>query len=191
MRNTPTPESCNEGNFPADQLLTLVYEELKAMAAVRMANESADHTLQPTALVHEAWLRLRESRNPWQTQAQFFRAAAVAMRRILIECARQKTTLKRSGSKMLFDIADLDPAVATPDEHLLLVEESLQQLEREDPESAEIVMLKFFSGLTNKETATTLSISEATVERRWVFAKACLFRIIRDLVEGGGKSAKA
>src|SRR5689334_24989282 len=119
------------------------------MAAARMANEAAGHTLQPTALVHEAWLRLSECGRRWESRAHFYRAAAVAMRRILIDRARQKATLKRAGGWERFDIADFDLADASADEHLLLVDESLQQLEREDPEGAEIVMLKFFTGLTN------------------------------------------
>ena len=169
----------------AEKLLPLVYDELRRLAAARMARESAGQTLQPTALVHEAWLSLvHDGGRTWANREHFYRAAAVAMRRILIDRARQKATLKRAGGWQRLDIADLNLAAASPDDHLLLIEESLQRLERDDPESAEVVMLKFFSGLTNKETARTLHISEATVERRWAFAKVCLFQMIRESLDG-------
>jgi RNA polymerase sigma factor (TIGR02999 family) len=164
----------------AEQLLPLVYEELRSLAGARLAREAAGQTLQPTALVHEAWLKLaHEGGRTWENRGHFYRAAAQAMRRILIDRARQKSSLKRAGGWERLDIADLELAAASPDDQLLLIQESLQSLEREDPESAEIVLLKFFTGLSNKETAHTLGISEATVERRWAFAKVCLFQIIR------------
>lgn len=173
----------------AEKVLPLVYDELRRLAATRMAQEASGQTLQPTALVHEAWLRLvHEGGRTWENRAHFYRAAALAMRRILIDRARQKSSLKRGGGLQRIDINDLDLAAESPDENLLLFDESLQCLEREDPESAEVVMLKFFSGLTNKETARTLGISEATVERRWAFAKVCLFQMIREAQ--GGKSAE-
>jgi RNA polymerase sigma factor (TIGR02999 family) len=169
----------------AEQLLPLVYDELRGLAAARMAREAVGQTLQPTALVHEAWLRLvGEGGRTWENRVHFYRAAAQAMRRILIDRARQKSSLKRAGGWQRLDIADLDLAAASPDDSLLLIDESLQRLEREDPESAEIVMLKFFTGLTNKEAARTLGISEATVERRWAFAKVCLFQMIRSMDDG-------
>jgi RNA polymerase sigma factor (TIGR02999 family) len=172
----------------AEQLLPLVYDELRGLAATRMAREAAGQTLQPTALVHEAWMRLvGEGGRTWENRVHFYRAAAQAMRRILIDRARQKSSLKRAGGWQRLDIADLDLAAASPDDSLLLIDESLQRLEQEDPESAEIVMLKFFTGLTNKEAARTLGISEATVERRWAFAKVCLFQMIREL-EGGSRN---
>lgn len=182
----PNPQisAHDDADLPSDQLLPLVYEELRSMAAARMSHEAAGHTLQPTALVHEAWLRLSECGRRWESRSHFYRAAAVAMRRILIDRARQKASLKRAGGWQRFDIADLDLADASADEHLLLVDESLQRLEREDPEGTEIVMLKFFTGLSNKEAAQALGISEATVERRWAFAKVQLFEIIRS-GEGG------
>jgi RNA polymerase sigma factor (TIGR02999 family) len=165
----------------AEKVLPLVYEELRRLAAARMAREAAGQTLQPTALVHEAWLKLvHDGGRTWENRAHFYRAAAIAMRRILIDRARQKSSIKRAGGWQRIDIANLDLAAASPDEHLLLIEESLQYLEREDPESADVVMLKFFSGLTNKDTARTLGLSEATVERRWAFAKVRLFQIIRE-----------
>ena len=174
----------NEGLL-AEKVLPLVYDELRGLAAARMAREAAGQTLQATALVHEAWLKLvNDGGRTWENRAHFFRAAAIAMRRILIDRARQKSSMKRAGGWQRIDIANLDLAAASPDDHLLLIDESLQCLEREDPESAEVVMLKFFSGLTNKDTARTLGISEATVERRWAFAKVRLFQIIRESQDG-------
>jgi RNA polymerase sigma factor (TIGR02999 family) len=174
----------------AEKVLPLVYEELRRLAAARMSREASGNTLQPTALVHEAWLKLvHDGGRTWENRAHFYRAAAIAMRRILIDRARQKSSIKRAGGWHRIDIANLDLAAASPDDHLLLIDESLQCLEREDPESAEVVMLKFFSGLTNKDTARTLGISEATVERRWAFAKIRLFQMIRES-QGGQSSEK-
>jgi RNA polymerase sigma factor (TIGR02999 family) len=173
----------NEGDerLLAEQVLPLVYDELRRLAAARMAREAAGQTLQPTALVHEAWLKLvHDGGRTWENRAHFYRAAAMAMRRILIDRARQKSTIKRAGGWQRVDIEHLELAGASPDDHLLLIDESLKSLESEDPESAEVVMLKFFSGLTNKDTAQTLGISEATVERRWAFAKIRLFQIISE-----------
>lgn len=165
----------------ADELLPLVYEELRSLAALRMARETAGQTLQPTALVHEAWLKLvHEGGRTWENRRHFYRAAALAMRRILIDRARQKASLKRAGDWERLDIDDLDLEAATPDERVLLIDDSLRRLEMEDPESAEVVMLKFFTGLTNKDAARTLGISEATIERRWAFAKVQLFEMIRE-----------
>lgn len=179
-------DSDGDEKLLAEKVLPLVYEELRKLAAARMAREAAGQTLQPTALVHEAWLKMvHDGGRTWENRVHFYRAAALAMRRILIDRARQKASRKRAGGWQRINIADLDLAAATPDEHLLLIEESLQHLEREDPETAEVVMLKFFSGLTNRDTARTLGISEATVERRWAFAKVRLFQIIRNQEAGG------
>ena len=161
----------------AEDLLPLVYEELRRLAAARMAREAAGHTLQPTALVHEAWLRLvKEGDRTWQNRAYFFAAAAEAMRRILVEHARRKARLKYGGGQERFNLDDLDLAQSTPDEKILLVNDALEQLEAEQSERARIVVLKYFSGLTNKEVAETLGIGERTVDRHWVCAKAWLFR---------------
>jgi RNA polymerase sigma factor (TIGR02999 family) len=131
----------------SEELLPLVYEELRKLAAARMASESPGQTLQPTALVHEAWLRLvHEGDRTWENRAHFFRAAAQAMRRILVERARHKSTLKCGGSQQRLDIHDLDLAASSPDDRVLLINESLERLEQQDPESAHIVMLKFFAG---------------------------------------------
>jgi len=174
-----------EKDIPSDQLLPLVYEELRAMAATYMADQAAGQTLQPTALVHEAWLRLHQGGQSWESRGHFYRVAAVAMRRILIDHARRKGSQKRAGGWERIDIDKLELADIAPDDHLLRVDESLKRLESEDPESAEIVMLKFFTGLSNKETGQALGVSEATVERRWSFAKVCLYRMMREQEKGG------
>jgi RNA polymerase sigma factor (TIGR02999 family) len=180
----------NDQRLLSEQLLPLVYEELRRLAAARLAQEAAGQTLQPTALVHEAWLRLVDERGrTWENRAHFYRAAAQAMRRILIDRARQKSTLKRAGNWQRLDIAELDLEAASPNDRILLIEESLQRLEQEDPESAEIVMLKFFTGLSNKEAARTLGVSESTIERRWAFAKVCLFQMIRESEGARGDGA--
>jgi len=186
----PVPRNPRENKeIPSDQLLPLVYEELRAMASSRLASEAAGQTLQPTALVHEAWLRLNGDARGWESRSHFYRAAAVAMRRILIDRARQKAAIKRAGGWQRLDIADLDLAASSPDERTLWIDESLKRLEQEDPESAEVVMLKFFTGLSNKDTARTLGVSEATIERRWAYAKIQLFEMIRE-AEGHHEAGK-
>jgi len=191
MPESKPPDSETDGELTSAQLLPLVYEELRAMAAARLADQAPGHTLQPTALVHEVWLRLNRTGRMWESREQFYRTAAVAMRTILVDHARRKSTIKRAGGWQRLDISQLDTATAEPGEHLLLVDEGLKLLEHDDPESAEIVMLKFFTGLTNKDAASALGISEATVERRWSFAKVCLIQIMRELEAGhrpGGAS---
>jgi RNA polymerase sigma factor (TIGR02999 family) len=175
-------ESVGRGESRAtEELFPLVYEELRRMAAARMANEAAGHTLQPTALVHEAWLQLvGEGEQTWKNRRHFFGAATEAMRRILIINARRKSTLKRGGAQQRIDIGDLEITSATPDEHILLINEALQWLEKEDPENARIVSLKFFGGLTNEEVAESIDVSLRTVNRQWLYAKIKLFRWIRE-----------
>ena len=164
----------------ADELLPLVYEELRRLAVLRMARETAGQTLQPTALVHEAWLRLvADGARSWQNRAHFFGAAAEAMRRILIENARRKSRLKRGGGMTRLDIDSLDLAEATPDDKILLINEALEKLKAEDPEHARVVVMKFFGGLTNQEVAESLGVTERTVERQWAYAKAWIFTCIR------------
>jgi len=164
-----------------DELLPLVYEELRRLAAARMAQESAGHTLQPTALVHEAWIRLvSDGDRTWKNRAYFFGAAAEAMRRILIENARRKSRLKYGGGQERLNIADMELADTTPDEKVLLINDALEQLEAEHPERARVVVLKYFAGLTNKEVAEMLTIGERTVDRHWVCAKEWLFRKVRN-----------
>ncbi len=169
-----------KGKNASEDLLPLVYEELRRLAAIRMAREMSGHTLQPTALVHEAWLQLVGSgERSWQNRAHFFGAAADAMRRILIDKARRKARIKHGGGQSRIDIHDLDLAETTPDDNVLLINEALKQLEQDDPEQARIVVLKFFCGLTNQEVAETLGVGERTVDRQWACAKARLFRLIR------------
>jgi len=169
-----------EGKASAE-LLPLVYEELRRLAAARMSQEQAGHTLQPTALVHEAWLRLAGGSAPsWRNRGHFFGAAAEAMRRILIERARRKSRLKRGSGQTPLNLADLDLAEAVPDDKILLVDEALERLKVEDPAKAQVVVLKFFGGLTNEEAAETLGVTERTVRRQWTFAKAWLFQNIMD-----------
>ena len=165
----------------SDELLPLVYDELRRLAAARMAQEAAGQTLQPTALVHEAWLRMvKDGERNWQNRAHFFGAAAEAMRRILIENARRKSRLKRGGDQARIDIEQLELAATTPDDKVLLIDDALERLQAEDPEKARIVVLKFFGGLTNQEVAENLGVTERTIERQWAFAKAWLFRSIHE-----------
>lgn len=164
-----------------DELLPLVYEDLRRLAAARMAGESAGQTLQPTALVHEAWLRIFAGGNrKWQNRGHFFGEAAEAMRRILIERARRKSRLKRGGGWVQVDFEGLPLAAAAPDEKILLIDEALERLDAEDPGRARVVKMKFFAGLTNREVADILGVAERTVERQWAFAKAWLFQSIRE-----------
>ena len=173
-------ESVGRGERQAtEELFPLVYEELRRLAAARMAKESAGHTLQPTALVHEAWLQLvGAGGRTWKNRAHFFGAAADAMRRILIDNARRKSALKRGGDQNRVSLEDLEITTATPDEHVLLIDEALQWLEKEDATKARIVSLKFFGGLTNEEVAESTGTSLRTVNREWVVAKIKLFRWI-------------
>jgi RNA polymerase sigma factor (TIGR02999 family) len=167
----------------SEALLPLVYNELRHLAAARMAQELAGQTLQPTALVHEAWLKLVEDRDrTWQNRAHFFGAASEAMRRILIENARRKSALKRWGGQARVDMEGLDIAETTPDDKVLLINDALERLQANDPERAQIVVMKFFGGLTNQEVAGSLGITERTVERRWAHAKAWLFETIKHQV---------
>lgn len=166
----------------AADLLPLVYEELRKLAASRMAREAEGQTLQATALVHEAWLRLSGGEDrTWQNRAHFFAAAADAMRLILVEKARAKSRQKRGGgNQSRVNLEDLDLSAAAPDEQVLLVNEALELLDQEDPEEARVVVLKFFGGLTNQEVAGVLGTSKRTVDRQWAAAKVWLYRLIRE-----------
>ena len=167
-------------NQASEELLPLVYNELRRIAADRMARESAGQTLQATALVHEAWLRMvSDGDRSWQNRAHFFGAASEAMRRILIDRARRKSSLKHGGGNEHLNIEGLELAETTPDDKVLLVNEALKQLEASQPERARVVVLKYFGGLTNKEVAETLDIGERSVDRHWMCAKNWLFRKIR------------
>ena len=165
----------------AADLLPLVYDELRRLAAQRMAQESASQTLQATALLHEAWLRLvGDGDRTWQNRAHFFGAAAEAMRRILVENARRKARLKRGGDLVRLNVADLELAATTPDEKVLLMDEALGKLAVADPEKARLVVLKFFGGLTNQEVAENLGVTERTVERQWAYARTWLYQCIQN-----------
>jgi RNA polymerase sigma factor (TIGR02999 family) len=161
----------------AQSLLPLVYEELRKLAAARMANEWNTSTLQPTALVHEAWLRLAESdQQAWKNRAHFFAAAAEAMRRILIDHARRKRALKRGAGCGKVDLDRVDIAVESDDETLLLISEALEKLSQQDAQCAELVKLRFFVGMDYQEAADAMGISERTAKRCWTFARAWLYR---------------
>ena len=164
----------------SERLLPLVYDELRRLAAIKMSREAQNQTLQPTALVHEAWLRLTtDEEMGWQNRGHFFGAAAEAMRRILIERARRRSRLKHGGGQVRIDIQELELADTTPDEKVLLINEALERLQAEDPEKARVVVMKFFGGLTNREVAESLNVTERTVERHWAYAKAWLFGAVR------------
>ncbi len=162
----------------AEKLLPLVYAELRRLAAARMAHEMSGQTLQPTALVHEAWLRLvSDGDRTWQNRAHFFGAAAEAMRRILIERARHKSRLKHGGGQARLNIEDLlEVAAPVDDEELLAVSDALDKLASIHAVQAEVVKLRYFVGMTNVEAAQALGLSERTVKNYWTYARAWLFR---------------
>jgi RNA polymerase sigma factor (TIGR02999 family) len=158
-----------------EQLLPLVYDELRKLAAFKMANEAPGQTLQPTALVHEAWLRVSGAKEQtWDGRAHFFGAAAEAMRRILIENARRKKALRHGGGQARVDTAEIDVAAPASDEQMLAINEALDKLAALDKEKAELVKLRYFAGMTIEEAAGVLRISEATAKRWWVYARAWL-----------------
>jgi RNA polymerase sigma factor (TIGR02999 family) len=175
-------QSVGRGESQASEdLFPLVYQELRRLAAARMAQETEDQTLQPTALVHEAWLRLIGGGEPdWQNRAHFFRTAAKAMRCILIDNARRKARLKHGGGQSHLNIEDLEISASAPEDKILAINEALIRLESEDPEKARVVTLKFFGGLKNEEVAENLGLSLRTVNRLWISAKVKLFRWIRE-----------
>jgi RNA polymerase sigma factor (TIGR02999 family) len=161
----------------AAELLPLVYDELRRLAAWRLANERPGQTLQATALVHEAYLRLVGEENArWQGRRHFFGAAAEAMRRILVDNARRKKRLKHGGQLERVDVEAVDIASPLPDDDLLAMDEALDRLAAVDPRAVELVKLCFFVGLTQEEAAKELDVSISTVERTWAFARAWLFR---------------
>jgi len=164
----------------ADELLPLVYEELRRLAAHRMANEAPGNTLQPTALVHEAWLRLvGDQSQRWDGRAHFFGAAAEAMRRILIERARRKRALRHGGGQQRVDVQEAVIASPSDDDQLLAVNEALDKLARQHKEEAELVKLRYFVGLTNEEAAEVLGISPRTAKYYWTHARAWLYEEIQ------------
>lgn len=169
----------------AQELLPLVYDELRKLAAARMAHERPGQTLQPTALVHEAWLRLAADSNAqWDSRGHFFSAAAEAMRRILVDRAREKKALKRGGNLERVDIDALELPSPMPDDELLALDEALDRLATVDTRAADIVKLCFFVGLTQEEAARELGVSLSTAERLWGFARAWLLREVRKQTTG-------
>ena len=164
-----------------EELLPLVYAELRRLAAVKMADQPKGHTLQATALVHEAYLRLVGSeRNEWENSRHFFAAAAEAMRHILVDAARRKARQKRGGSWQRLALDDLELAAEAKPESLLALHEALEEFARVDADKAELVKLRFFGGLTLPQTATALGISLATAKRHWAYARAWLYRAITE-----------
>jgi RNA polymerase sigma factor (TIGR02999 family) len=165
----------------AEELLPLVYDELRRVAAARMSSGAPENTLQPTALVHEAWLRLvgNDGEAQFQNRTHFFAAAAEAMRHILIDRARRKQALRHGGGQQRLEVDDLEIAAPADDDELLAVNEALDRLALADPAKAELVKLRYFVGLTIEETAAALGISEPTAKRRWALAKAWLFNEIK------------
>jgi RNA polymerase sigma factor (TIGR02999 family) len=163
----------------AERLLPLVYDELRKLATARMTQESPDHTLQATALVHEAYLRLVGSDDSgngqhWDGRGHFFAAAAEAMRRILVERARRKSTVRHGGEHQRRDLNDVHSADDLNKQEVIQLDDALDRLEEDDPRAAELVKLRFFAGLSVEETASLLGISARTARRTWVFARARL-----------------
>jgi RNA polymerase sigma factor (TIGR02999 family) len=162
-----------------DELLPLVYQELRRLAASKMAGERAGHTLQPTALVHEAWLKLVDSpAQSWQNRAHFFGAAAEAMRRILIDRARRKSRQRRGSGAEHLDADELEIASPAPADELLALNDALDRFAALEPQQAELVKLRYFVGLKIEEAADVLGISPATAKRWWTYARAWLFHEI-------------
>jgi RNA polymerase sigma factor (TIGR02999 family) len=159
----------------AGELMPVVYEELRRLARYKMANESADHTLQPTALVNEAWLRLvHPGHQNWQNRSHFFAAAAEAMRRILVDHARRKKSQKRGGGLEVVQLDDSAFELASPPDELLAVHEALDRLAAEDLTAAELVKLRYFVGMTMEEAANALGLATRTTERLWTYARVWL-----------------
>jgi RNA polymerase sigma factor (TIGR02999 family) len=171
----------------AGQLLPLVYDELRRLASQRLSQEKPGQTLQATALVNEAYLRLvgTETEQRWDSRGHFFAAAAEAMRRILIENARHKKSQKAGGGRRRVDLADVEPALETPHEDLLAIDEALEKLAVQHPRKAELVKLRFFAGLTNEQAAKALGISSSTADNDWAYARSWLRLAIDPQTESG------
>ncbi len=165
-----------------DALLRIVYNELRRLAAARLKQEPAGQTLQPTALVHEAYLRLvgGEEQQPWDSRGHFFAAAAEAMRRILIDNARRKAAVKHGGGHQRLELNDADAVTSAADQKLLELDEAISELEKIEPAKAKLVKLRYFAGLEETEAAAALGISRATASRWWTFSKAWLFAYMSD-----------
>jgi RNA polymerase sigma factor (TIGR02999 family) len=164
----------------AEQLLPLVYDELRKLAAQKLAQEKPGQTLQATALVHEAYLRLVGGSKPqdWSSRGHFFAAAAEAMRRILVEQGRKRRRIKRGGDRKRLDLDGLQLCVQEAGDELMALDEALTELSREHPDKAALVTLRYFAGLTVREAAQVLGISTSTADRHWTYARAWLYRRI-------------
>jgi RNA polymerase sigma factor (TIGR02999 family) len=176
-------QNLEAGNSSASaELLPLVYSELRRVAAAKMARESCAYTLQPTALVHEAWMRLGADHQPeWQNRAHFFAAAAETMRRILIDRARQRHAVRHGGGQVRLNVDDLEIASASEkDDQLVAVHEALAKFAAEDPRKAELVKLRYFGGLTIEEAAAALEIPLGTAKRWWTYARAWFFNELKN-----------
>lgn len=173
---------CRGEPAAAAELLPLVYEELRKLAAARLAQERGGQTLQPTALVHEAYVRLvdHEQQQQWDGRGHFFAAAAEAMRRILVDNARRKRALRHGGEYQRHSVDDFELQAALTDDRLLALDEALNQLSQADPVKSQLVQLRYFGGFTNDDAAKVLGISSATAERYWTFARAWLFQKMAD-----------
>ena len=158
-----------------DELLRVVYTELRAMAAIRMRGERGDHTLQATALANEAWMRLVDGPTTWESRAHFFGAASEAMRRILVDYARERQAQKRGGKRRRVTLSELVAGVEDSDIDILALEQALVALEREQPRLRRVVEMRFFVGMTVDDVAETLHVSKATVKRDWSYARAWLY----------------
>jgi RNA polymerase sigma factor (TIGR02999 family) len=171
----------------AEELLPLVYDELRKLAAAKIAREAPGQTLQATALVHEAWLRLGGDEQPnWQNRAHFFGAAAEAMRRILVDRARRRKRIRHGAGQAHVDLTEVPQQAPEEDARVLMVNEGLDALAEEQPIKAQVVKLRFFVGLTAREVSEVLGVTERTVERHWAYAKVWLLRYVQ-LSEGSGK----
>lgn len=174
---------CEGEEQAAEDLLPLIYDELRRLAQHNMNKESPGQTLQATALVHEAWLRLVGSDQNWRGRRHFFNAAAVAMRRILIERARKRGRARHGANAQHIDLNEIDVAASTPDESLFMVDEALTRFAQQQPDKAELVRLRYYIGLSISDAAQALGISESTAKRQWNFARAWLYRELQKASE--------
>lgn len=166
-----------------EELLTVVYEELRRLAAIRMASESAGQTLQATALVHEAWLRLtKDQERRWNDRTHFFAAAAEAMRRILVDNARRKKAQRHGGGQQRAEMPDIASEAGQNEDNVLLVNDALEKFSEIDPEKAELVKLRYFVGMTIEQAAESMGISERSAKRHWAFARAWLQEEIKPML---------
>lgn len=162
------------------RLMPIVYDELRALARAQLRHERPEHSLQATALVHEAYLRLLgDRRPPWTDRQHFFRTAAEAMRRILIEHARKRSRIRRGGDPVRVDLSGLDLAREDDLDQVLALDEAFRRLEQQDPRAADVVRLRFYAGLSVEETAEVTGLSERSVKREWAFARAWLYDALR------------